>query len=92
MYKIKLAPEADLEVVIERIWDKFGEDVETRKWNEIHRNVFLAVKHQRVMLFWILALIVALAALNVVNLLMMSSYHRKRDIAVFSYSKNRVYN
>lgn len=82
MYKCRLSEGADLNSVAAAVNAKFGREVETRKWNEIHQNIFLAVEHQKKLLFLILEIIVALAAMNVVNLLMMSSHHRKRDVAI----------
>ncbi len=82
MYKTRLAPSANMDGVALALVREFDSQVETRKWSEIHENIFMAVKHQKQMLFLILEILVALAAVNVVNLLLMSAYHRKRDVAI----------
>jgi lipoprotein-releasing system permease protein len=48
----------------------------------LNQNLFKAVQHQKLSLFAILEIVIALAAMNVVNLLMMSAQHRKRDVAI----------
>jgi lipoprotein-releasing system permease protein len=82
MYKTKLNADANLDEVAWALAKEFDTQIETRKWSEIHENIFKAVEHQKRMLFLILEILVALAAVNVVNLLLMSAYHRKKDVAI----------
>ncbi len=82
MYKTKISDKANLDEVSLALARQFDVQIETRKWSEIHENIFKAVEHQKKMLFLILEILVALAAVNVVNLLLMSAYHRKRDVAI----------
>ena len=65
-----------------RIVEELGDTVSVKKWSDINQNIFRAVKHQKIMLFWVLDIVVALAGMNVINLLMMSTYQRKRDVAI----------
>src|SRR5690606_31289612 len=73
MYKTKVASGVPLETVALEVQSAF-DGAETRLWSQVHENIFRAVQHQKGLLFLILEIIVALAAVNVVNLLMMSSY------------------
>lgn len=82
MYKTKLKEKAKIDDVVAAIAREFDTQVETRKWSEIHENIFKAVQHQKKLLFLVLEILVALAAVNVVNLLLMSVYHRKKDVAI----------
>lgn len=82
MYKTLLSPAAKLDDVVLSLVREFDVQIETRKWSEIHENIFKAVEHQKKLLFLILEILVALAAVNVVNLLLMSAYHRKKDVAI----------
>lgn len=82
MYKTKLEPGADIGVVADQLDKVIGNKGVVKKWNEMHQNLFQAVRHQKGMLFQVLEIVVALAALNVINLLIMSSHQRKRDIAI----------
>ncbi|NBX77190.1 MAG: ABC transporter permease [Proteobacteria bacterium] len=62
--------------------EHLGELATVRKWSDINQNIFRAVQHQKIMLFWVLDIVIALAGMNVINLLMMSTYQRKRDVAI----------
>lgn len=82
MWKIRLAPTANLEAVAESLRESFGPRVQVKLWSDVNQNIFLAVQHQKKMLFLVLALVVGLAAVNVINLLLMSAHQRRRDIAI----------
>lgn len=82
MYKCRIKEGASSGDVADRIREKMGKIVTVKQWSDINQNVFLAVEHQKKMLFLVLEIIIALAAMNVVNLLMMSSYQRRRDVAI----------
>jgi lipoprotein-releasing system permease protein len=82
IYKTKVKPGVSLDAVADELDDSMGKMAVIKKWSDINQNIFLAVQHQKKMLFLVLEIIIALAAMNVVNLLMMSSYQRRRDIAI----------
>lgn len=82
MYKVKVKPSASIEGTAEGLKTRLGSGASIKAWHELNQNVFLAVQHQKHLLFLVLEIIVALAAMNVVNLLMMSTHQRKRDIAI----------
>jgi lipoprotein-releasing system permease protein len=65
-----------------RLKEHLGDLATVRKWSDINQNIFRAVQHQKIMLFWVLDIVIALAGMNVINLLMMSTYQRKRDVAI----------
>lgn len=80
-YKIGLSG-IGIEEASKALKAQLGETASVKKWSDINQNVFLAVRHQKVMLFWVLDIVIALAGMNVINLLMMSTYQRKRDVAI----------
>jgi lipoprotein-releasing system permease protein len=82
-YKCRVQPGANVAEVAARIREQMGKVAIVKQWSDINQNVFLAVRHQKHLLFLILEIVVALAAMNVVNLLMMSSHHRRRDVAIW---------
>lgn len=82
MYKIKAADKVPIDSLADRLKEVLGPMAVVKKWSDVHQNIFLAVEHQKAMLFWVLEIVVGLAAVNVVNLLMISSYHRRRDVAI----------
>ena len=82
LLKVRLAKNADPQQVRESLERSLDAGVVIRLWNELNRNIFLAVKHQKKLLFLVLEIVVALAAINVVNLLIMNTHFRKRDLAI----------
>lgn len=80
-YKVKLG-NVSVDEAKKRLSEEFGDTVSIKKWSDINQNIFRAVRHQKIMLFWVLDIVVALAGMNVINLLMMSTYQRKRDVAI----------
>jgi len=82
LYKVRVAQGASIEATGERVRAAFAGRATIKLWSDVNHNVFLAVEHQKGMLFLVLEIVVALAAMNVVNLLMMSSHARRRDVAI----------
>lgn len=80
-YKVALS-NLSVDEATEVLRKHLGESASIKKWSDINQNIFRAVRHQKVMLFWVLDIVIALAGMNVINLLMMSTYQRKRDIAI----------
>jgi lipoprotein-releasing system permease protein len=54
----------------------------TRDWTEMNRNLFAALRVEKVTMFVILALIVMVAAFNIVSTLIMMVMEKRRDIAI----------
>ncbi len=82
MYKILVDKGVSIEGTGERLRENLKGKASVRLWSEINQNIFLAVEHQKQLLFLVLEIVLALAAVNVVNLLLMSGYHRRKDIAI----------
>lgn len=82
MYKCRLSEGFNLKEVMRGLKESLGPSISVKGWDEINQNIFLAVQHQKKMLFLILEILVALSALNIVSLLMMSAYHRRKDVAI----------
>jgi lipoprotein-releasing system permease protein len=59
-----------------------GDDVAAIDWTQFHRNFFLALKSQKRILFVLLALIIAVAAFNIVASMVMLVKEKNRDIAI----------
>ncbi len=82
MYKTRLAEGAVVRTVAKAAEKELGDAVTVKPWYTVHQNVFLAVEHQKKMLFLVLEIVVALAAVNVVNLLLISAQNKRRDVAI----------
>jgi lipoprotein-releasing system permease protein len=54
----------------------------TRDWTEMNRNLFGALRVEKITMFVILALIVLVAAFNIVSTLIMMVMEKRRDIAI----------
>jgi len=82
IYKIRTDGSSSIEDTSELLKEKLGHLASVKVWSEIHKNIFRAVTHQKGMLFLVLEIVVALAGINVINLLMMSVQNKRRDIAI----------
>ena len=54
----------------------------TRDWTEMNRNLFAALRVEKITMFVILALIVLVAAFNIISTLIMMVMEKRRDIAI----------
>lgn len=59
-----------------------GEDYWVRDWTRMHTNLFKALKTEKVVMFIILFLIVAVAAFNIISTLVMTVTDKQSDIAI----------
>lgn len=60
----------------------FGEEFWVRDWTRQHKNFFKALKTEKTVMFIILLMVVAVAALNIVSTLMMTVTDKESDIAI----------
>lgn len=61
---------------------QFGDDYWLRDWTNMHTNLFKALKTEKVVMFIILLLIVAVAAFNIISTLVMTVKDKQADIAI----------
>jgi lipoprotein-releasing system permease protein len=61
---------------------EFGEEYWIRDWTRQHRNFFKALKTEKTVMFIILLMVIAVAALNIVSTLMMTVRDKEADIAI----------
>ena len=64
------------------IRQKLGFSFWTRDWMEMNRNLFSALRLEKIAMFIILALIVLVAAFNIISTLIMVVMEKNRDIAI----------
>jgi lipoprotein-releasing system permease protein len=65
-----------------RLREDLGFPYWTRDWTEMNRTLFAALRVEKVTMFVILALIVLVAAFNIVSTLIMMVMEKRRDIAI----------
>ena len=80
--QLRLADRDRAPEVARRLAIELGPDVSVRDWTQTNRQWFESVQIQKQMLFLILALIVAVAAFNLVSTLVMTVTDKRADIAI----------
>lgn len=68
--------------VTERIQSLLGPTFWTRDWMQMNRNLFSALRQEKVLMFIILVLIILVAAFNIVSTLAMMVMEKNADIAI----------
>jgi lipoprotein-releasing system permease protein len=68
--------------IAEKIIKNLDTPCQARTWMQINRNLFSALKLEKVMMFIILTLIILVAAFNIASTLIMTVMQKKRDIAI----------
>ena len=80
--RLKLADMQSAPEVTRKLANAISDDVLIRDWTQQNRNWFSAVQLEKRMMFIILALIIAVAAFNLVSSLVMSVRDKESDIAI----------
>jgi lipoprotein-releasing system permease protein len=68
--------------IAQQIQKKLGFPFWTRDWMDMYKNLFSALKLEKVTMFIILILIVVVAAFNIASSLIMTVMEKKKDIAI----------
>lgn len=80
--EIKLADMDDAERVADDVMRELKGPYWTRTWKGMNRNLFSALKLEKVTMFIILTLIILVAALNIISTLIMVVMEKHKDIAI----------
>ncbi|VAW66972.1 Lipoprotein releasing system transmembrane protein LolC/LolE [hydrothermal vent metagenome] len=80
--RLKLDDMFSAYVVTHELEKSIGEDYWVRDWTKMHSNLFKALKTEKVVMFIILLLIVAVAAFNIISTLVMTVNEKQADIAI----------
>lgn len=80
--RLKLKDMFDAQIVTHDLEYLVGEDYWVRDWTRMHSNLFKALKTEKVVMFIILLLIVAVAAFNIISTLVMTVNDKQADIAI----------
>lgn len=80
--RLKLTDLFEAPAIARNLGNVFGEDYWVRDWTQQHSNFFRALKTEKTVMFIILLMVVAVAALNIVSTLMMSVNDKESDIAI----------
>jgi len=80
--RLKLTDMFNAQRVTRDLDNIIGEDYWVRDWTNMHSNLFKALKTEKVVMFIILLLIVAVAAFNIISTLVMTVNEKQADIAI----------
>ncbi|MDY6843314.1 MAG: lipoprotein-releasing ABC transporter permease subunit [Thermodesulfobacteriota bacterium] len=69
--------------ISDRVATTIGFPYWTKDWTQMHRNLFSALKLEKIAMFIILVLIVLVAAFNIISTLIMVVMEKSKDIAIF---------
>jgi len=80
--RLKLDDMFNARFVTHELEQQVGEDYWVRDWTHMHTNLFKALRTEKVVMFIILLLIVAVAAFNIISTLVMTVNDKQADIAI----------
>lgn len=80
--EVKVADIYQVRSITDAIREKIGISYLVRDWMEMHRNLYSALKLEKIAMFIILVLIILVAAFNIIGTLIMVVHDKNRDIAI----------
>lgn len=80
--RLKLDDMFNARQITHQLDSQIGEDYWVKDWTRMHSNLFKALKTEKVVMFIILLLIVAVAAFNIISTLVMTVNDKQSDIAI----------
>jgi lipoprotein-releasing system permease protein len=81
-FNMKLAPGALSREASDRLAESFEYPFRAKDWSQLNKNLFYAIKLEKVVIAIILTVIVIVAAFNVVSTLMMMIHDKTKEIAI----------
>jgi lipoprotein-releasing system permease protein len=81
-FKIKLPRGEDSRAASDRLSESFGYPFRAKDWTQLNKNLFYAIKLEKIVISIILLAIVLVAAFNVVSTLMMMIHDKSKEIAI----------
>ncbi len=81
-FKLKLPRGEDSRKASDRLTESFGYPFRAKDWTQLNKNLFYAIKLEKIVISIILLAIVLVAAFNVVSTLMMMIHDKSKEIAI----------
>jgi lipoprotein-releasing system permease protein len=81
-FKVRLKSNADPIRAAERLSDNFGYPFRAKYWGQLNRNLFYAIRLEKIVISILLTAIIVVAAFNVISALMMMIHDKAREIAI----------
>lgn len=79
---VRVADAYKADQIKDRIQEKIGFEYWARSWSDLNKNLFSALKLEKITMFIILALIVLVACFNIVSTLIMMVMEKTKDIGI----------
>lgn len=80
--RVKLDDVYDAPEAAGKLWERLGPEYRVRDWTQEHANFFRALRMEKTVMFIILLLIVAVAAFNIISMLVMVVADKRSEIAI----------
>ncbi len=80
--EVKVTDIYQVRTIADTIREKIGLSYLVRDWMDMHRNLYSALKLEKIAMFIILVLIILVAAFNIIGTLIMVVHDKNRDIAI----------
>ena len=80
--EVRITNPDDVDVVVRRISAELGPEYHVAGWRELNRNLFSALKLEKIAMFMILAIIIIVASFSIVGTLIMTVVEKARQIAL----------
>jgi lipoprotein-releasing system permease protein len=80
--RVKLNDVYDAPEAAGKLWEHLGPEYRVRDWTQEHANFFRALRMEKTVMFIILLLIVAVAAFNIISMLVMVVADKRSEIAI----------
>jgi lipoprotein-releasing system permease protein len=80
--EIKVNDAFNVKTISQRIKDVYGYPFSVRDWMDMNKNLFSALKLEKLAMFIILILVVIVASFNIVSTLIMNVIEKEREIAI----------
>ena len=80
--EVRISDPDDVDVMVKRISAAIGPEYHVQGWRELNRNLFSALKLEKIAMFMILAIIIIVASFSIVGTLIMTVIEKARQIAL----------
>lgn len=80
--EIKIRDINDTEPVMKAVRDKLGAGYRVQDWKELNRNLFSALKLEKIAMFLVLTIIILVASFSIISNLIMVVVEKAREIAI----------
>lgn len=80
--EVRIVDPDDVDAVVARIQHELGPTYRVQGWRELNRNLFSALKLEKIAMFMVLAIIILVASFSIVGNLIMTVVEKGREIAL----------